>query len=70
MRRSQEPTSTLNIRDAIERRERGWTESINTIYGMNQMTDNEYLAFQVGLVCVLLFFIAVTAVTQHPGWFG
>jgi len=34
------------------------------------MTDSQYFAMQVGIVCVLLFFVAVAAVTEHPWWFG
>jgi hypothetical protein len=34
------------------------------------MTDEQYLAIQVCIVCVLLFAVSVTAVTQHPSWFG
>jgi hypothetical protein len=34
------------------------------------VTDDDYLAIQVGLVCMLLFLVGVTAVTQHPEWFG
>jgi hypothetical protein len=34
------------------------------------MTDNEYLAYQVCVICALLFAVAVTAVTLHPNWFG
>jgi len=36
----------------------------------DQVTDDDYLAIQVGLVCMLLFLVGVTAVTQHPEWFG
>jgi len=34
------------------------------------VTEENYLALQVGLVCVLLFLVGVTAVTRHPEWFG
>jgi hypothetical protein len=34
------------------------------------MTDNQYLAGQVGIICLLLFLVAVAAVSQHPQWFG
>ena len=34
------------------------------------MTDNAYLACQVGIICCLLFLCAVAAVSQHPQWFG
>src|ERR1700731_1802578 len=34
------------------------------------MTDNAYLACQVGIICGLLFLVAVAAVSQHPQWFG
>jgi hypothetical protein len=34
------------------------------------MTDRTYLACQVGIICWLLFFIAIAAVSQHPQWFG
>jgi hypothetical protein len=38
--------------------------------GFNAMTDNQYMAGQVGIICVLLFLVAVAAVSQHPQWFG
>jgi len=34
------------------------------------MTNNQYLAGQIGIICVLLFLVAVTAVSRHPQWFG
>jgi hypothetical protein len=34
------------------------------------MTDCAYLTCQVGIICGLLFLVAVTAVSQHPQWFG
>jgi hypothetical protein len=34
------------------------------------MTDEQYLALQVSIVCVLLFVVSVAAITQHPNWFG
>jgi hypothetical protein len=34
------------------------------------MTDQQYLTGQVGIICVLLFLVAVAAVSQHPQWFG
>jgi len=34
------------------------------------MTDNTYLTCQLSIICGLLFFIAVAAVSQHPQWFG
>jgi hypothetical protein len=34
------------------------------------MTDDNYLALQVGILCGLLFLVGVTAVTEHPEWFG
>jgi hypothetical protein len=39
-------------------------------WGFDQMTDHAYLACQVGIICGLLFLVAVTAVSQHPQWFG
>jgi hypothetical protein len=38
--------------------------------GFNQMTDSAYFAYQVGIICCLLFLVAVAAVSQHPQWFG
>jgi hypothetical protein len=38
--------------------------------GFDQMTDNAYFACQVGIICGLLFLVAVAAVSQHPQWFG
>jgi hypothetical protein len=40
------------------------------LLGFNEMTDYEYLVCQVGIICGLLFFCAVAAVSQHPQWFG
>jgi hypothetical protein len=37
---------------------------------VSQMTDNGYFACQVGIICGLLFLVAVAAVSQHPQWFG
>ncbi len=34
------------------------------------MTDEQYLALQVSIVCVLLFVVSVTAISEHPNWFG
>jgi len=34
------------------------------------MSDNDQLALQVGIICVLLFLVGVTAITQHADWFG
>ena len=34
------------------------------------MTDKAYPACQVGIICGLLFLVAVTAVSQHSQWFG
>ena len=34
------------------------------------MDDHAYFMLQLGIVCVLLFLVAVAAVTQHPQWFG
>jgi hypothetical protein len=34
------------------------------------VTNNAYLACQVGIICGLLFLVAVAAVSQHPQWFG
>jgi hypothetical protein len=34
------------------------------------MTDSAFLACQVGIICRLSFLVAVTAVSQHPQWFG
>jgi hypothetical protein len=33
------------------------------------MTNDHYLMLQTGIICVLLFLVATTAVMQHPGWF-
>jgi hypothetical protein len=35
-----------------------------------QMTNSEYLTLQLGIICALLFLVGVTAVTEHPEWFG
>jgi hypothetical protein len=34
------------------------------------MTNNDYLTLQLGIICALLFLVGVTAVTEHPEWFG
>jgi hypothetical protein len=34
------------------------------------MTQEQYTAAQLGIVCVLLFAVATAAVTLHPQWFG
>jgi hypothetical protein len=39
-------------------------------YRTNQMNDDSYLALQVCILCTLLFLVGVTAVAQHPEWFG
>jgi hypothetical protein len=36
----------------------------------SEMNDVDYLALQVGIVCTLLFAVALTAVVVHPEWFG
>lgn len=40
------------------------------LVGMNHVTDDNYLALQVGILCALLFLIAVAAIAKHPAWFG
>lgn len=34
------------------------------------MTDSTYLACQVGIICGLMFLVAITTLSQHPQWFG
>lgn len=36
---------------------------------MHQVNDKDYLAFQVVVLCVLLFLVCVSAITLHPDWF-
>jgi len=31
--------------------------------------DQDYLALQTNIICVLLFLIGTTALIQHPAWF-
>lgn len=33
------------------------------------MSDGEYTALQLWIICVLAFLIGAAAVTQHPEWF-
>ena len=34
------------------------------------MSDNDHFALQIGIICVLLFLVGVTAIAQHAEWFG
>ena len=32
--------------------------------------NDEYLTLQSNIICLLLFFVSVLLITQHPAWFG
>jgi hypothetical protein len=36
---------------------------------MQSQRDGRILSLQVNVICVLLFFAAVTLITKHPAWF-
>jgi hypothetical protein len=35
----------------------------------NRMSKDDYLGLQANAICLLLFLIATTAITEHPAWF-
>jgi len=34
-----------------------------------RISDQDYLALQASIICVLLFLIGTAALFQHPAWF-
>ena len=36
---------------------------------MRHKSNNDYLPLQANIICMLLFFVAVMLITQHPAWF-
>jgi hypothetical protein len=36
---------------------------------MRHKSDDNYLSLQMNIICLLLFFVAVILITQHPAWF-
>jgi hypothetical protein len=34
------------------------------------MSENDYLGFQVNVICLLLALIGATVIAKHPDWFG
>jgi len=34
------------------------------------MSDDNYFMIQISIVCALSFLVGVTAISQHPQWFG
>jgi hypothetical protein len=36
---------------------------------MRHESKNDYLPLQANIICVLLFFVGVMMITQHPAWF-
>jgi hypothetical protein len=32
--------------------------------------NDDYLTLQSNIICLLLFFVSVLLITQHPAWFG
>jgi hypothetical protein len=39
-------------------------------WAMRDKSNDHLLPLQANIICLLLFFLAVALITQHPAWFG